>query len=350
MSGIDFERTFIDQSPLPRVWQVTRGADASLPEVVGWLAEHVALLHEERDRHGAVLLRGLRAVDSPASFAAVLDVIGPHGMDYVGGSAPRSQVHGRVTTGSELPGNYSLALHQEMAYQAQRPDALVLCCLQPAAAEGETTLADARQVTSRIDPQVLARFDAKGIAVHRALPREQVPQRLPRPWPAVFGTEDPEQVERLATERGWGLRWGRNGVLHLEQELLPALRAHARTGQRVWANQLHYHMPQCMIRWAIRDGRQEDAAHLRDQLRDQPEVFDHCEHGDGTRVEPEAAEHVWDVLVGAEVPLRWQPHDVLLVDNVLAMHGRRRYRGERRLFVGLVLDDAPAASRARAEP
>jgi hypothetical protein len=329
---IAIEQTFLGDEQIPLVWQVTRGRDAEIDEVVAWLREHKPMLMRARDQYGAVLLRGFEAIDAAPRFAAVLDVIAAELMDYVGGSAPREVVYGRVTTASGLPGTHSLALHQEMAYQESRPDALALFCEIPPDEEGETPVADARVVTTRIDPSVRARFDSKGVGVRRALPSpaQGEENRVPRPWSHVLGTTDRDDAERIAREKGWRIDWRADGSMHLWQQMLPAFKTHARTGERVWANQVHYHTPECMLRWALRDRRTAEAETLRKQMAESPEVLDQCFHEGGARV--------WDVLEQSEIPLRWQRSDVLLLDNVLAMHGRRWFRGRRRILVGLIKD------------
>lgn len=337
---IAFERTFVAGQQLPLVWQITRGNDANISQVSDWLREHKPVLTADRDRYGAVLLRGFHAIDSPERFSDVLAAIANQLMDYVGGSAPREVVHGRVTTASGLPGTYSLALHQEMAYQASRPDALALFCEVPPDEGGETPVADARVVTSRLDATVRERFDRKGIGVRRALPSpaQGEANRVPRPWNHVFGTEDRDEVERIAQEKHWKIEWRPDGSMLLFQQVLPAFKSHARTGEKVWANQVHYHMPECMIQWAVRDSRHAEAEQIRKNFAEAPDTLDHAFHADGARVAGEDAEHVWDVLAASEVPVHWQRTDVLLVDNVLAMHGRRRYGGRRRVLVGLIQD------------
>lgn len=337
---IAFEKTFGDDQPIPLVWQITRGNDAEIGEVLGWLREHNPMLIADRDRYGAVLLRGFAALDSPERFADLLDVVARELMDYVGGSAPREVVYKRVTTASGLPGTYSLALHQEMAYQASRPDALALFCHTPPDEEGETPVADARTVTSRIDPAVRDRFERSGVGVRRYLPSpaQGGPNRVPRPWSHVFGTSDHADVERIAKEKEWKVQWGADDSMLLWQQLLPAFKTHPRTGERVWANQVHYHMPECMLRWALRDGRTEEADRFRKQMVESPDTLDHCFHDDQTRVSGDHAEHIWDVLVQSEIPVHWHRGDVMLLDNVLAMHGRRRFRGQRRILVGMIKD------------
>jgi alpha-ketoglutarate-dependent taurine dioxygenase len=340
---------FLNDEQLPLVWQVTHGGDADIDTVVAWLREHRPALIEARYHHGAVLLRGFEAIDSAGRFATLLDVLAPELMDYVGGSAPRSAVHGRVFTSSELPENYTLALHQEMAYQKNPPDSLVFFCDIPAAERGETPLADARIVTARIDPAVRARVAAKGVGVRRTLPTPEAVHKkpgIPKPWPDVFGTNDRNEVERIARDKAWEVTWLPDGSVQLWQSLLPGFKTHPRTGERVWFNQAHYHAPECTLRWALRDQRMDDAARIQQAMIECPEMLDYVFHDDGTPISGPDAEHIWDVLVDAEIPMPWRKGDVLLVDNIIAMHGRRSFRGPRRILVGMIREqeavDRPA--------
>jgi hypothetical protein len=67
-----------------------------------------------------------------------------------------------------------------------------------------------------------------------------------------------------------------------------------------------------------------------------PEMLDYVFHDDGTPIFGPDAEHIWDVLVNAEIPIQWNKGDVMLVDNIIAMHGRRSFRGPRRILVGMI--------------
>lgn len=352
---IKIERAFLNEEQMPLVWQVTQGRDAGIETVVAWLRENRPLLFEDRYRHGAVLLRGFEAINSAARFGTVLDVLASQLMDYVGGSAPRHAVVGRVYTTSELPENFSLALHQEMAYQKNPPDCISFFCDVPPAERGETPLADARTVTSRIDPGVRARVAAKGVGVRRTLPTPEAVHKkpgIPKSWPDVFCTNDRDEVERIAREKEWKVTWLPDGSVQLWQDLLPGFKTHPHTGDRVWFNQVQFHAPECTLAWALRDGRTEDAAGIKRAMSESPEMLDYVFHDDGTQLSGDDAEHIFDVLVNAEVPIPWQKCDVMLVDNIIAMHGRRPYRAPRSILVGMIRESElvePSAARAVGE-
>jgi len=344
---IRFSESPLDAEPLPLLVRIVQGGDADLESVLAWAREHRTLLLQRLTAHGGVMLRGLRALDGAPAFNALLGVLTPELMDYVGGSAPRHAVLGKVMTATDLPPACSLALHQEMAYTARSPQGIAFFCETPPDEGGQTTVADARVVTARLDPAVRARFDAQGVRVRRALPSPASLSRkpgIPKAWPDVFGTADRDEVRRIAAARGWDIEWLPDGSLQLLQELLPAFRSHALTGERVWFNQAHYHTPECTLAWAERDGRQQDAFHIRQAIAQDPQMLDRSFHGDGSEVSPADSRHIWHTLMSAEVPVAWQAGDVLLLDNLLAMHGRRAFSGRRRILAALIRQLSPQAA------
>jgi alpha-ketoglutarate-dependent taurine dioxygenase len=345
---IKFEQTFIGGQQLPLVLEVIRGRDAGIADIVACLREHRAEIATLLDRHGAVLLRGFETLDSAPHFAAVLDVLAPSLMDYVGGASPRHTVHGRILTATDMPSNYSIPMHQEMSYTANAPDGVAFFCETAPDEGGETTIADARVLTARIAPDVRARFDTKGIRLRRTLPAPESVHLKPgvqKPWTEVFATTDRDEVSRIAGEKGWEVTWLPDNSVQLWQEILPASKAHPRTAETVWFNQTQLYAPECTIRWAERDGRHAQLAVLRKLLAEHPEMVDCMFHGDGTQVSPEDAVHVWDVHQRSEIPVPWRPGDVLLLDNVLAVHGRRSFRGVRRVLAGLIRNDTMTAGQ-----
>ncbi|MCK5275885.1 MAG: TauD/TfdA family dioxygenase, partial [Alphaproteobacteria bacterium] len=328
----------------PSFWQVSGGAEASLGDVCDWLVDHREAIEEVLDRDGALHIRGLTALNSAAAFEAALDVLAPRLMDYVGGTSPRHAVHGQIVTATDLPENYTIPMHQEMSYTADPPDRVAFFCETPAGKGGATTVADAREITRRIDPAVRARFEEKGgMRLRRTLPGpNSVGDRpgVPKPWTEVFVTEDEAEVERVAAARDWEISWLEDGSVQLWQEILPAMKTHPRTGETVWFNQAHIFAPEASLRWSSRDGRREQWRRLSWAYAENPELVDHVFHGNGEQVSAEHAEHLFDVFVDAEVRVRWKAGDLLLLDNVLAVHGRTAFEGERRVLAALIRDRA----------
>ena len=343
MIRLETAKTGVDACP--SFWQVSGGGEASLGDVCRWLADHREAIEEMLDYDGALHIRGLTALNSAAAFEAALGVLAPRLMDYVGGTSPRHAVHGQIVTATDLPENYTIPMHQEMSYTADPPDRVAFFCEMPSDKGGATTVADAREITRRIDPAVRARFEEKGgVRLRRTLPGPNIVDErpgVPKPWTEVFDTQDEAEVERIAAARGWEISWLEDGSVQLWQEILPAVKTHPRTGETVWFNQAHIFAPEASLRWAARDGRRDQLRRLARAYAENPELVDHIFHGDGAQVSAGDAEHLFDVFADAEIPVRWKRGDLLLLDNILAVHGRTAFEGERRVLAALVRDPVP---------
>jgi alpha-ketoglutarate-dependent taurine dioxygenase len=339
---IQFEQGFLGDNPLPIVWQITKGNNASVDEICAWFSVYKPEMDRLLDQHGAILLRGFDTIATAADFERVIGTIAPNLMDYVGGTSPRKAVHGKIMTATELPANYSIPLHQEMAYTHHPPDRIAFFCQVPPSSGGHTTIGDMRTITRRIDPAVRDRFkQKKNVQLRRNLPAEENVGKkpgLPKPWTEVFNTIDRAEVERIASQRGWKAEWLPDGSMYLWQEVHPATRTHPRTGDEVWCNQIHMFTPTASLKWARKDGRLDFAQRLETVLRESPDLLDQVFYSDGTAVDENDILHFFDVMEDAAIPVRWQRSDVLILDNILAAHGRTAFSGQRLIFTALIRD------------
>jgi alpha-ketoglutarate-dependent taurine dioxygenase len=322
----------------------------SLDTLCDWLraqrGQIAALVH----RHGGVLLRGLAALDSAAAFEAAIVAMGGSPMEYVGGTSPRSRVSGAVMTATEVPPAYSIPLHQEMSYMVGGPDQIAFWCETPATGAGYTTLADARRVLAALDDDLVERFRQKGVQLRRTLASVAgvaAKPGIPKTWNEVFQTNECATVERIAAEKGWRAEWLECGSLMLWQGVVPGVRRHPVTGEEVWFNQVPIFEPHAALDWARRDGRNEDATKIAHALDHAPEMLDTLVLGEG---EPISASDVEAILAALEQNtffFRWEKGDLLVLDNVLTMHGRTSYTGVRRLLTILIRN--PAGSGGNTE-
>jgi alpha-ketoglutarate-dependent taurine dioxygenase len=340
---IRHQESLIDGTNVP-MWQAVSGTHADIEEVCGWLGERRAQVDELIYRHGGILLRGFACLKGAADFQRVLDALGLNLMEYVGGSAPRHAVSGRIMTTTDLPCNYSVPLHQEMAYADGAPDRVAFFCEVAPSSGGETTVGDMRRITQRIDPDVIHRFEShKGLQVRRSLPPPDKVASwpgIPRAWTEVFGTTDSAEAERIVIKSGWRSEWLDDGSMRLWQDIRPAMRTHPHTGDRVWYNQVHRFSPIGMLKRARDDGLDEMANNLEKALAESPQLLDRMFHGDGTPVADDDVAHIYDVLAEEAVALEWQRGDLIILDNILVAHGRRVYSGDRLVLTALIRTEA----------
>jgi len=307
-------------------------AQASPAALVAMLHDRGAELERDLNEHGVVLFRGF-AVVTPAELADVVRATGEGTLRYVGGDSPRSSVHADVYTSTETPASFPIVLHNEMSYSEVHPRRLWFCCGMPATEGGETTLADGRAILADLDRRVRDRFEHHGVTYiralrgkHRLLEAIDRVAKVTRSWMETFETDDREVVARACRAMGATFRFTDEDWLHIETTR-PATVLHPVTGQRAWFNQAHlFHLcPRAIGRL------RHAAARVFFGLTG---AWSHdARFGDGSELERDTLDHVFDVMEAHTLRLRWQRGDVAWIDNLLTMHGRAPFRGERRIFV-----------------
>jgi alpha-ketoglutarate-dependent taurine dioxygenase len=292
---------------------------------------------------GAVLLRG-SALREPAAFAEVTERFGgPLGEHYEGPS-PRAALAPGVYTASEVWSALTVPEHAEMSYLPLMPRLLYFWCRRAAPHGGATTLVDARRVLARLDADVRELLCAGPLRIRRrhARPRGlHDPFELKR-WPAVFGTGDPDELLRRARQLGLSVRIERDGSLTLEHQQ-PAVRRHPETGEEAWLNHLlvfHRSAPQAILSSALRRERELRAALSYPLVLAYRGLTELGYQGasdvllsDGAPIADQIVAHVRQVVERESVQVEWRAGDLLIVDNHLALHGRRPFRGPREVIV-----------------
>jgi alpha-ketoglutarate-dependent taurine dioxygenase len=327
-----FLESAISDAVLPLVVRPTRPSNAEA--LASLLREQRPVLDELLLEHGALLFRGFDA-SRPEDLVRILEATDSAPMHYFGGISPRRAVAETVYTATELPPGVQIPLHNELSYLDVYPRHLWFSCPRPAARGGETTLASTRAVLHRIDPEVRARFLSRGIryecsfhgasVFHELLDRVQ---KVTKSWMEAFETDDRRLVDERCRQIGATPHWLESGRLVLETHR-PAVVDHPLTGEQVWFNSAHlFHLDPRGIGWS---------RYLLSRLYELgSEAPTHdASYGDGTPIEGATLAHLYDVLEAETVPVRWQRGDLLWVDNLLCMHGRNPYRGERRLLAAL---------------
>ncbi|HEY7816619.1 MAG TPA: TauD/TfdA family dioxygenase [Vicinamibacteria bacterium] len=288
-------------------------------DIAGWLSAHRELVEAKLAGHGAILFRGF-PMQSVSAFEELIVAAGQTPLEYRYASTPRQRVAGSIYTSTEYPADQSIPLHNEMSYQRAWPLKAWFYCVRPADSGGETPLADSRKVLERIRPEVREQFTRRGVQYVR-----NYGSGLDLPWQAVFHTEDRGQVESFCRGEGIEFEWmGRDRLRTIQ--VCQGVATHPKTGEAVWFNQAHlFHVTSLLP---------EMRAMLLAELGER-ELPRNAFYGDGAPIEPSALEEIREAYGREEVRFRWRASDLLLVDNMLAAHGRRPFSGERKLLVGL---------------
>jgi alpha-ketoglutarate-dependent taurine dioxygenase len=291
------------------------GAGIGLAE---WAAENAGTVRSWLLRSGAVLFRGFGV--TLAGFPGVGQALAGELADYTERSSPRTRLGDHVYTATDYPADQPIPLHNENSYQASFPAMLLFCCLAPAERGGATPLADTRRVLARIGPDVLAPFAEHGVLYLRNLGGG-----LGLPWQEVFQTASRETVNEYCRSRGITARWRPGGGLRLRQ-VRPAIAVHPVTGERVWFNHGIFFNARSLL--------PEVRIPLLEQVAEE-DLPSHTYYGDGSPIPAGALAELAEAYRAEESAVPWQAGDVLLVDNLLAAHGRQPYSGNRQVVVSM---------------
>ena len=286
---------------------------------------------------GAILFRGF-GVASPEDLALLQSEMGEP-MRYIGGDSPRTKLESgakhEVYTSTEAPASVRLPLHNELSYLETQPRFLWFACSKAAPRGGETTLADGRKIVAAMDPAIRERFERDGVRYRVGFRGPGGPLaaldrvvKVNKSWMDAFETTDRSVVEAECRQRSASFEWSPGGDLTIETKR-PATRRHPVTGELVWFNQAH------LFRMNARYLGHTRYALARAFFKTIGVVPHDACFGDGSPIGDDVIDRVFDVLDAYTVPVRWQPGDVVLVDNVLAMHGREPFRGERKILVAM---------------
>ncbi|HEX5402490.1 MAG TPA: TauD/TfdA family dioxygenase [Pseudonocardiaceae bacterium] len=273
--------------------------------------------------HGAVLLRGFDIGD-PADVRTAVSCFGEPFNEYLHGNSPRNAVHEGVWTSTEYPAEYDISLHNELSQSHRWPDRLFFCCLVAPASGGETPVSDGRAMLAGMDPAVRSRFEAHGVAYLQSM---HGGYGLGRSWQETYETDDAEKVGEYLRAADVSYTWTDDEDLRIRQ-VRPATRTHPVTGEQVWFNQAdQFHVSNLPA---------DQAEALVALVESEEEMPLAATFGDGSPIPLDDLVHVRELARRNEFAFTWQPGDLMMIDNLLVMHGRHAFTGNRRVLVSMI--------------
>lgn len=300
---------------------IAQGRPSSSRQLQSWLLSNKDHVHQLLRAHGSLLFRGF-GVASAEEFQDIAGIFCHEFGNYVGGNSPRTRVTSHVFTSTEYPKEERISMHNEASYLKQMPGKILFFCLKPAAKGGQTPLADCRRVLNRIDPQVRSRFDRSGV---RYVNNLHGGTGLGKSWMDTYFTKDRKEVETRLEADGQTFEWKPNGTLRICMHA-PATSRHPITQEEVWINQAEqWHSS------SLDSGLLEDLL----SILSEDELPHNAFLGDGSPLGIADLENIRAAMAAEERISEWQAGDVLLCDNLLVMHGRQPYSGDRRVLAAM---------------
>jgi alpha-ketoglutarate-dependent taurine dioxygenase len=276
-------------------------------------------VHAYLPKFGGMLFRGFR-VDSTEAFERMVKQVTPDLLGYEFRSTPRSHVANRIYTSTEYPAHQHIPLHNENAYTTEWPMKIWFYCAVAAQEGGMTPIADSRDVFNRIPAKIRNRFIEKKVMYVR-----NYGNGLDLPWQKVFNTSDRGEVDRFCRRAGIQQEWKEDGELRT-RHVCQAIAVHPQTGETVWFNQAHlFHVSN--LEPGVRESLLEAVS--------EEDLPRQTYYGDGSPIEDSVLDEIREVYRSVAVEFFWQAGDVMLLDNMLAAHGRTPFKGPRKVLVAM---------------
>jgi len=332
MSGIS--KTFLNSNHFPLVIEPVN-KNISLSAFHLLLKEENRSIKQELLKYGAILFRNF-PIDNANDFLGVIKGLNIGKFcDYVGGDSPRTKIVEGIYTSTEAPPSVKIGLHNELSYAQMYPSHILFYCDIPPVTKGETIIADARTIYQSIDDKVRQRFIDKQLLYFSHYYGKSPLMKFiynhfkgHKSWMDVFETSNKAEVEMRCKENGISWKWNHSDWIEISQ-LRPAVISHPKTGETVWFNQAHLFKftPRQLGWWHYLAAQ---LLYSRKYMRLHEMYF-----GDGTDIPQEDLYHILDVLDAHTIYFPWQKGDLLLLDNILSMHGRATFTGKRRVLTSM---------------
>jgi alpha-ketoglutarate-dependent taurine dioxygenase len=287
--------------------------------IISWSSSNREFIDKQLVQHGAILFRNCQ-IDSAAKFEQFITASCGEPLEYCNRSSPRTEVRNRIYTSTDYPANQSIFPHNEHTYSSTFPLRILFFSLVPAAEGGETPIGRCRNILQHIAPDIQEKFQQKKIMYMR-----NFGNGFGLPWQTAFQTTSKQKVEEYCHQNNIQWEWKKGERLRTKQ-VRRAFVIHPQTKEKVWFNHatfFHVSTLNPEIRNAlVSEFKEED-------------LPTNTYYGDGSPIENDVLDHLRHAYKQEIMTFFWQKGDVLLLDNMLAVHGRNPYVGSREVLVGM---------------
>ena len=326
------KESFINQKQIPLVIQPTE--KTTLDQLLTYIEKNKEELQNKILKYSGILLRGF-PVENAGHFNQIIQTLNlGQQLNYIGGDSPRDKVQGKVYTSTEAPPTLKIPLHNEMSFIKNYPRHIYFFCQTPSKTGGATIIGDAREIAKTMPKQLYRRFAEKKLQYISNYYQHDILldlvnkfARAHKKWTEVFETTNKEQVEEMCRAQDFEYKWRKNWIQIIQKR--PALMNHEITNEEIWFNQAHLYdyNPKLVGFWNYLGTK---------LLYARPHTVMHeIAFQDGSPISRKELYQIMHTLDKCTISYPWQQGDTLILDNVLAMHGRAPFSGKRKILTAL---------------
>lgn len=292
---------------------------ATVTDAASWVAENRQPLKQLATQHGAVLLRDfpLAGAEDFDSVIAALDVENfPYSRSL--SNAVRVNFTERVFSANEAPATVKIFLHHEMAQTPLFPAFISFFCEIAANEGGATPICRSDILFERVAqevPNFIAQLERTGLKYSNVMPAaNDANSGMGRSWQSTLGVDSKAAAELRLQALGYSWQWLEGDCLRATTPVLPGVREVA-PGRKTLFNQLIA----AYSGWS--DTRNDPSSAIR--------------HGDDSKLDAGAVARLIELADELSFDVAWQAGDAVVIDNTIAMHGRRPFVGKRKVLASL---------------
>lgn len=308
------------KSLLPIVIKAEDFADCSIESLVEYITNGYSEYSSLLNKCGAILFRGFN-INTLSDFEYIVSNLPVNITSYIGGDSPRTKLTNKIYTSTEYPADQSISLHNEMSFSNNYPRYLFFYCELPPLQGGETPLADNRKLYKNLPKILLQKYQQKKLKYVMNLHNGH---GIGKSWQDVFETDNRDEVESILDTRRVSYIWkGEN--LKVSEIVQPVI-CHPKTKEWVFISQAHQWHPSNLP---------QDIYENLIKIIPETEFYHYVCHADDVPLDKNELDLTRQVIDSIKIVKSWQRSDFLFMDNLLIMHGRNPFKGNRKIRVSL---------------
>lgn len=279
-------------------------------------------LKKKYKKNGLLLFRGFD-VNNLKNFNEAINSIHKKIVNYTEGSTPRTKVKGKIYTSTEISSKRQIPLHNEMSYTAKYPKNLWFYAHKVSSKGGYTTVADSSKIYQQIPNKFKNQFEKKQVMYVR-----KYGVGFDLTWQKTFDTKNKKKVEKYCKSKKIKFNWTEKDKL-ITWQIQRFSIYNKNIKKRVWFNQAHlFHNSNIDQKTKI----------LLKKIFKKDFYSRDSKFGDGSDIPKDYFVKINKILEKNSFDIKWKKSDILLINNLSISHGRRKYSGDRKIYVAMTND------------